>query len=484
MKITRTAGKVTKKDVASILKEKGLSPSTATPEEIQAALAEEDLGERKGKAYYRRQANKAVQPKTAAVTPMEGVSVEGGKKESAVAEPPPVKEGAPGTLKWEKSEYSIPESGGSITVVVVRVGGTTGAVSCKYATKNQKAVAGKDFEETSGELEWPDGDASKKEISIKIFDDDEFEKDEEFTVVLSDATGGASFSMDTDGGAETDITTVNIENDDEKAAGLTQAMRLLALDSDSLGLAGENWSAAISETFDLSGVTGIGGKVMHVLNLPWMIMFKVICPPPRLCGGYPCFVASLLLIGIQVVLIADFATQMGCQMYIKNSVTAITFVALGTSLPDTFASMAAAVGDKYADNSIGNVTGSNAVNVFMGLGLPWLLGAIYWAAAGATPAWLARFDPITGSNPLPQNLFDQYKVSGAFVVRSGDLGLSVIVFTVCAILTIGLILLRRANGKQELGGNKPMAYASAAFLVVLWFIYLIFSIMAAYGYIG
>ena len=88
MKITRTAGKVTKKAVASILKEKGLSPSTATPEEIQAALAEEDLGERKGKAYYRRQANKAVQPKTAAVTPMEGVSVEGGKKESAVAEPP------------------------------------------------------------------------------------------------------------------------------------------------------------------------------------------------------------------------------------------------------------------------------------------------------------------------------------------------------------------------------------------------------------
>ena len=74
-----------------------------------------------------------------------------------------------------------------------------------------------------------------------------------------------------------------------------------------------------------------------------------------------------------LMLIADFATQMGCQMYIKNSVTAITFVALGTSLPDTFASMAAARGDKYADNSIGNVTGSNSVNVFLGLGLGWLI---------------------------------------------------------------------------------------------------------------
>ena len=64
---------------------------------------------------------------------------------------------------------------------------------------------------------------------------------------------------------------------------------------------------------------------------------------------------------------------MGCQISLKPEVTAITFVALGTSLPDTFASMAAARGDKYADNSIGNVTGSNSVNVFLGLGLGWLI---------------------------------------------------------------------------------------------------------------
>ena len=59
---------------------------------------------------------------------------------------------------------------------------------------------------------------------------------------------------------------------------------------------------------------------------------------------------------------------------------AITFVALGTSLPDTFASKAAAVGEKNADNAIGNITGSNSVNVFLGLGLPWLIAAIYHSA--------------------------------------------------------------------------------------------------------
>ena len=58
-------------------------------------------------------------------------------------------------------------------------------------------------------------------------------------------------------------------------------------------------------------------------------------------------------------------------------ITAITFVALGTSLPDTFASKIAATSEKTADNSIGNVTGSNSVNVFMGLGLPWIIASIY-----------------------------------------------------------------------------------------------------------
>lgn len=62
--------------------------------------------------------------------------------------------------------------------------------------------------------------------------------------------------------------------------------------------------------------------------------------------------------------------------------TAISFVALGTSLPDTFASVSAAKQDKTADSSIGNVTGSNAVNVFLGIGIAWLVAAIYHAWHG------------------------------------------------------------------------------------------------------
>jgi solute carrier family 8 (sodium/calcium exchanger) len=39
--------------------------------------------------------------------------------------------------------------------------------------------------------------------------------------------------------------------------------------------------------------------------------------------------------------------------------------------------VSAAKQDKTADSSIGNVTGSNAVNVFLGIGIAWLVAAVY-----------------------------------------------------------------------------------------------------------
>ena len=52
------------------------------------------------------------------------------------------------------------------------------------------------------------------------------------------------------------------------------------------------------------------------------------------------------------------------------------------STSDTFASKTAAIEDDTADNSVGNVTGSNAVNVFLGIGIAWSLAAIYWESQG------------------------------------------------------------------------------------------------------
>ena len=55
-------------------------------------------------------------------------------------------------------------------------------------------------------------------------------------------------------------------------------------------------------------------------------------------GGWACFVVSLAFIGGVTAVVAEIAGLMGCVIGMKPGVTAITFVALGTSLPDTFAS--------------------------------------------------------------------------------------------------------------------------------------------------
>lgn len=81
--------------------------------------------------------------------------------------------------------------------------------------------------------------------------------------------------------------------------------------------------------------------VLHFCTIGWKLFFAVI-PPAHYFGGIPCFFISLAVIGVVTYVVGEFANLFGCVLGIKPGVTAITFVALGTSLPDTFASMQAA----------------------------------------------------------------------------------------------------------------------------------------------
>lgn len=195
--------------------------------------------------------------------------------------------------------------------------------------------------------------------------------------------------------------------------------------------------------------------VMHFLTIGWKLAFAFI-PPAHYFGGWPCFFISLAFIGAVTYIVGEFANLFGCILNIKPGVTAITFVALGTSLPDTFASMQAAQEEKYADAAVGNVTGSNSVNVFLGLGLPWVIAAIY---EESTP------DSPSGTN---------------YYVPAGSLGFSVVVFIICAIMCIIVLLARRKVVGGELGGEENGRKATLAFLSSLWLIYILMSILQAY----
>lgn len=132
----------------------------------------------------------------------------------------------------------------------------------------------------------------------------------------------------------------------------------------------------IDEDDLIVGEVELGEALNHFATMGWKILFSLI-PPCEYKGGWPAFFIALLFIGAITAVVAEVATVLGCTIGLKESVTAITLVAVGTSLPDTFASMTAARQSEFADSAIGNVTGSNSVNVFVGLGLPWLMSAAY-----------------------------------------------------------------------------------------------------------
>merc|ERR1711983_752419 len=194
-----------------------------------------------------------------------------------------------------------------------------------------------------------------------------------------------------------------------------------------------------------------GDYIMHFLTLFWKIIFAFI-PPAGIANGYPCFVISIAMIGLCTAVIGDVAGHLGCFIFLKDSVNAIAFVALGTSVPDTFASKTAAIQDETADASVGNVTGSNAVNVFLGIGIAWSMAAIYWEAQGKN-----------------------------FEVEPGSLGFSVTIFCIEALLAILILMARRSPAVGgELGGPKLFKTISASIFVFFWTFYVFISALEAY----
>merc|ERR1719367_1670461 len=186
-----------------------------------------------------------------------------------------------------------------------------------------------------------------------------------------------------------DITKIQIrirENKEFKSS----VDRMMQQSSASLAIGASSWKDQFLEAFSVEAGEGEEGEekmptcgdyIMHFLTLVWKLIFAVI-PPAGLMNGYPCFVIAIAMIGVCTAVIGDVASHLGCFIFLKDTVNAIAFVALGTSVPDTFASKVAAIGDETADNSVGNVTGSNAVNVFLGIGIAWSIAAIFHESQG------------------------------------------------------------------------------------------------------
>jgi len=209
----------------------------------------------------------------------------------------------------------------------------------------------------------------------------------------------------------------------------------------------------IDEENTYDDVTGKEAFI-HFLSIGWNVIFAFI-PPRRYCHGWPAFFIALGMIGGCTAIVGEVANLLGCVIYLRQAVTAITLVALGTSLPDTFASKIAAENSDNADSAIGNITGSNSVNVFLGLGLPWTMACIYRKQT-------------TGED---------------YAVPSGTLAYSVMLFLMTAVVCFIILAVRRCTFGGELGGPKAAQIVSAVILILLWSLYITFSTLQAYEFI-
>ena len=119
-------------------------------------------------------------------------------------------ESPPGELAVSLAALVVDEGDGTVTIEVMRSDGSDGEVSIDYVMGGGTATSGSDFTAASGTLTWQVGDSGTKEISVAITDDTIEESDENFTITLSNPTGGATL-----GGGSTTVTIT----DDDSAGG-------------------------------------------------------------------------------------------------------------------------------------------------------------------------------------------------------------------------------------------------------------------------
>ncbi|XP_030627638.1 sodium/calcium exchanger 3 isoform X1 [Chanos chanos] len=395
-----------------------------------------------------------------------------------------------GIFTFESDSVHVSESIGIMEVKVLRTSGARGTVIVPFRTMEGLAKGGgEDFEDTFGELEFKN-DETCKTIQVKIIDDEEYEKNKNFFLELAEPRM-VDMSLQKALLLADDVPERKLTSEEEEARRIAEmgkpvlgeharleviieesyefkntVDKLIKKTNLALVVGTNSWRDQFMEAITVSAgdededdtgeerLPSCFDYVMHFLTVFWKVLFACV-PPTEYWNGWACFFVSIVIIGLLTAIIGDLASHFGCTIGLKDSVTAVVFVALGTSVPDTFASKVAAVQDTYADASIGNVTGSNAVNVFLGIGMAWSVAAVYWHMKGK-----------------------------AFYVPAGSLAFSVTLFTIFAFLAVSVLLYRRrAHIGGELGGPRGHRLLTTAFFFSLWFLYILFSSLEAYCHI-
>ncbi|XP_035668339.1 sodium/calcium exchanger 3-like isoform X5 [Branchiostoma floridae] len=358
----------------------------------------------------------------------------------------------PGNFVFEQPIYYGDSRTFKVTATVLRQNGTDGNTSVEYTTMDGTAKGGPfssptlDYISNSGVLYFAHGETSKQ-ISINL--NKEKMGHRNFVILLRNPSLGSKIG---EPGAAVGF--LCKEEEDELAERVANVVPMGDTEEEDTSWGGQFRSAMCLESEeDEDGKKippSVGQLIMHFVTFFWKVLFAFI-PPRSMLGGWPAFVMSLGFITMLTAFIETLGHLLGCVFGVRTSVTGITIIALGTSVPDTFASRTVAIHDVHADAAIGNVTGSNSVNVFLGLGLPWVISTMYHLINGT-----------------------QYRV------LPGNLRFAVFTFLAVGSLCLLMLFVRRKCFGGELGGKKVPKWISALLMFSFWVVFIVLCSLKAY----
>lgn len=193
----------------------------------------------------------------------------------------------------------------------------------------------------------------------------------------------------------------------------------------------------------------------QLLLVPWRLLFAFV-PPYHIAHGWIAFICSLLFISGIAYVVTQLTDLISCVTGINSYVIAFTALAAGTSWPDLVASKIAAERQTTADSAIANITCSNSVNIYVGIGIPWLIDTAY--------NFVVYREPLRIQN-------------------AEGLSFSLLVFFATSVGCIAVLVYRRVTLGAELGGPRLWAWVTCVYFMLLWIIFVVLSSLKVSGII-
>ncbi|NXF42070.1 NAC2 protein, partial [Nyctibius bracteatus] len=266
-----------------------------------------------------------------------------------------------GIFAFQERLVHVSECQGTLEVTVVRGSGARGTVLLPYRTVEGTARGGGvHYEDAVGELEFRN-DETAKTLQVKIVDAEEYEKKDNFFIELGpprwlkrgiSADGDHKLSAEEEEarriaemgkpilGENSKLEVIIEESYDFK----NTVDKLIKKTNLAMVIGTHSWREQFLEAITVSAgeeeeeeegreerLPSCFDYVMHFLTVFWKVLFACV-PPTEYCNGWACFGVSILLIGLLTALIGDLAAHFGCTVGLKDSVNAVVFVALGTSI--------------------------------------------------------------------------------------------------------------------------------------------------------